>query len=394
MAATRKKAPARKKGEPAAAPVEPAPQERQVEETETALVRIDAPATALEAWSGAAERAVAIKRERDRIIKDVLEADTHYGVIPGTKKPTLLKAGAEAINDALNLAPVYTELQHQFVKGGHLIVRYRCELFLRGSDVLVASGIGSCSTYENKYRWRQQDRTCPECGQPAIIKGKAEYGGGWVCFHRKGGCGAKYPDGDRSIEGQTVGRVENPDLADTWNTVAKMGQKRALVAATLNLGFSSVFTQDIEDNPPAAETAPSGGRRPPSNGQRAPAAAGEAPDPRGGRRMKARFAGQCALCTQPIMKGEDIIYWKEGSDGKAAHPACYNANAAGQVVRESAVKRMEREKEARKGAKQRAAQESAPPPMAPPPGVAPPYEEADYNELPPEGAAIDDGLPF
>jgi len=38
-------------------------------------------------------------------------------------------------------------------------------------------------------------QTCPECGQAAIIKGKAEYGGGYLCWKKKGGCGAKFPDG-------------------------------------------------------------------------------------------------------------------------------------------------------------------------------------------------------
>lgn len=37
-----------------------------------------------------------------------------------------------------------------------------------------------------------QDKTCPKCGAAAIIKGKEEYGGGWVCFKKKGGCGAKF----------------------------------------------------------------------------------------------------------------------------------------------------------------------------------------------------------
>lgn len=37
-------------------------------------------------------------------------------------------------------------------------------------------------------------RPCPSCGQDAIIKGKAEFGGGLVCFKKKGGCGAKWKD--------------------------------------------------------------------------------------------------------------------------------------------------------------------------------------------------------
>jgi len=35
---------------------------------------------------------------------------------------------------------------------------------------------------------------CPECAVPAIIKGKEEYGGGWLCYKKKGGCGAKFKD--------------------------------------------------------------------------------------------------------------------------------------------------------------------------------------------------------
>lgn len=38
-------------------------------------------------------------------------------------------------------------------------------------------------------------RACPECGESAIIKGKAEYGGGWVCWKKRGGCGATFPEG-------------------------------------------------------------------------------------------------------------------------------------------------------------------------------------------------------
>lgn len=35
---------------------------------------------------------------------------------------------------------------------------------------------------------------CPTCGANAIIKGKEEYGGGWLCFKKKGGCGDKFTD--------------------------------------------------------------------------------------------------------------------------------------------------------------------------------------------------------
>ena len=33
---------------------------------------------------------------------------------------------------------------------------------------------------------------CPKCGAAAIIESKPEYGGGYVCWEKKGGCGAKF----------------------------------------------------------------------------------------------------------------------------------------------------------------------------------------------------------
>ncbi len=91
-------------------------------------------------------------------------------------------------------------------------------------------------------------RACPNCGKPAIIKGKAEYGGGWVCFKKKGGCGSTFPDNAPEITGQEVGQIKNPDIADQTNTILKMAQKRAFVAATLiATNTSDYFTQDMED---------------------------------------------------------------------------------------------------------------------------------------------------
>lgn len=37
-------------------------------------------------------------------------------------------------------------------------------------------------------------RKCPVCGEETVIKGKKEYGGGYVCWKAKGGCGATFAD--------------------------------------------------------------------------------------------------------------------------------------------------------------------------------------------------------
>jgi hypothetical protein len=123
---------------------------------------------------------------------------------------------------------------------------YRC--ILKRGDRIVTSGMGCCSSYESRYRWRESSRKCPQCGKEAIIRGKEEYGGGWLCFKKKGGCGYKFMDSDPSIVSQETGKVLNSDPADLKNTIMKMAKKRAKIDATLAAtGSSGIFTQDMED---------------------------------------------------------------------------------------------------------------------------------------------------
>ncbi|HEY0078446.1 MAG TPA: hypothetical protein VGB73_07345 [Pyrinomonadaceae bacterium] len=192
-------------------------------------------------------------------VSRVLRRDVDYGMIPGTEKLTLLKPGAEKLTTFFGLSTRFQLLERieDWTGEEHncepfFYYLYRCQLY-RG-DLLVAEADGSCNSREAKYRYREAQRICPDCGQSAIIKGKEEYGGGWLCFKKKGGCGAKFPVGDVSIENQQVGRVPNPEIADQVNTIQKMSQKRALIAATLlAVNASEFFTQDVEDMhiPPA-----------------------------------------------------------------------------------------------------------------------------------------------
>jgi hypothetical protein len=183
----------------------------------------------------------------------VLRRDVDYGQIPGTDKLTLLKPGAEKLTTFFGLSTRFQVIERieDWTGARHdgepfFYYLYRCQL--NRGDLLVAEADASCNSRETKYRYREAQRTCPSCGQAAIIKGKEEYGGGWICFKKKGGCGAKYASGDASIESQTVGRIFNPDIADQVNTIQKMSQKRALVAATLlAVNASEFFTQDVED---------------------------------------------------------------------------------------------------------------------------------------------------
>jgi len=199
-------------------------------------------------WSGAATRALEARGVRERIAREVLREGIDYGAAwTGAPKPTLLKPGSERILDALELRCEFEELRaiESFVES-LFFYRYRANLYTRATGVLVATGIGSCSTYESKYRWRKGRRECPTCGSDAVIRSKQEYGGGWYCFPKRGGCGARFAVGTAALE-EAADRVPNEDVLDAVNTVDKIAQKRAQVAAALALGFSEFFTQDLED---------------------------------------------------------------------------------------------------------------------------------------------------
>lgn len=182
----------------------------------------------------------------------VMKEGKDFGAVPGTDKPTLLKPGAEKLSSLFELYPVFHLADKVLDWERDLyFYQYECSLINRKSGEIWGTGLGSCNSRESKYQYRKAERTCPKCGKASIIKGKKEYGGGWLCWTKKDGCGAKFPEGDQSIEGQVVGRIINPDIPDLLNTIDKMAQKRALVAAALiACNASEFFTQDVEDMGP------------------------------------------------------------------------------------------------------------------------------------------------
>jgi hypothetical protein len=172
-----------------------------------------------------------------------------FGVIPGAgTRKVLYKSGAEKLSEIYGMADRYTILSKiENFNDGLFAYTIQCELYRKTDEMFVGTGLGSCSTFESRYRWRQGERVCPTCGKAAIIRGKAEYGGGWLCFKKKDGCGAKFAETDQKIVSQSVGRVENPDIIDQANTVLKMAKKRAKVDAVIAVTRSSgLFTQDVE----------------------------------------------------------------------------------------------------------------------------------------------------
>ncbi len=201
------------------------------------------------------------------VMRSVMTEGEHYGTIPGCgDKKTLLQPGAQKLTMTFRLAPSY-EIQETDLERGHKEFRAICTLRSTGG-AFVGQGVGCCSSMESKYRYRGGARKCPECGKEAIIMGKqfkpTDPPPGWLCWKKKGGCGATWPAGDPRIENQSIEKVENENPADTFNTVLKMAKKRAFVDATITAtAASDIFTQDVGDdeNPEPPSQPPPGPRR-------------------------------------------------------------------------------------------------------------------------------------
>lgn len=137
------------------------------------------------------QRQVQAITDFQELVHSQFRQDHDFGVIPGTKKPTLLKPGAERL---LMLLGVTSEFQvidqtRDFENG---FFQYLVKCIVKKDDNQITVGLGSCNTRERKYI--------------------------------------------------------DQDPYTTDNTVLKMAKKRALIDAALMVGaLSDIFTQDIED---------------------------------------------------------------------------------------------------------------------------------------------------
>jgi hypothetical protein len=191
-----------------------------------------------------------------QVMGSVMKDGEHYGIIPGTAKAdgsgkkSLLKSGAEKLCFVFGLSNKL-EIQVDNLPGLHREYRIICNLFDRGGN-LRGQGVGSASTMESKHRYRgAAGKACPKCGAMACKASKKEYGGGYYCDQKGGGCGwqtkANTPEA-KALDQFAAVRQENTDPADQYNTVLKMAKKRALVDAVLTAtAASDIFAQDLED---------------------------------------------------------------------------------------------------------------------------------------------------
>jgi len=153
------------------------------------------------------------------VMRAVMKPEVHYGVIPGTDKPTLYKQGAEVLCMAFRVADSY---QVEDLSTADT-VRYRvtCSGVHQVNGLVLGTGMGEASSGEEKYKWRKAwdeefDAT------PANLR--------------------------RIKSGKYKTKQVRTEPADLANTILKMANKRAKIAMTINVtACGDMFGQDLED---------------------------------------------------------------------------------------------------------------------------------------------------
>lgn len=193
---------------------------------------------AVQQHAGQIADVISMKATVQDVLKSQMQEDVHYGKIPGTgDKPTLLKAGAEMLRMVFNMSTICeaSDVTVDTDDKGHKTYEI-CMHILNKDGIKVATGLGTCSTLESKYKYRSQltDRKVP-----------SEY---WESRDKALLGGSQYSP--KKVKGVWLisERVEHDNPADYYNTVKKMAKKRAMADGILTATCSSdLFTQDLED---------------------------------------------------------------------------------------------------------------------------------------------------
>lgn len=213
---------------------------------------------------------------------DIMRDGVDYGKVPGVAKPSLMKPGAEKLTAFFGLSPRFileqsiedwTGAEH----GGEPLFYYRYRCILTRDGITHGEGEGSANSWETKYRYRWvsesdvpsgvdtkrlQSRQSSAFEYEFALKRRetsGRYGkpqGYWDHFEAEISAN-RARKVEKEVNGRpavgweiasVVYRIPNAEICDQINTLQKMAQKRALIAATLiACNASEYFTQDLED---------------------------------------------------------------------------------------------------------------------------------------------------
>jgi hypothetical protein len=179
-----------------------------------------------------------------------------FGKVPGIPRPMCFEPGLELIMRYFQLkrGPTYKEeipldnivMDNGKVITGHIKVK-AWTVVLNGETGLPVYVLeGSASTKETKHRFRGGGVKCPACGEKIRESVKNKTTNHYYCWKEKGGCGANYDKGDKTIEDQPTGMWENENPIDQQPTVEEMAVIRALRKIIKFTGMSRYFIENPE----------------------------------------------------------------------------------------------------------------------------------------------------
>ncbi len=195
-----------------------------------------------------------------QVLKTVMKQGVDYDKVFGSSNAQmLLKPGAEKITSMFQIS-VTPEVEFVEVDDG---IKYTCVVKCHSrSGVYLGSGVGVCSSLEEKYKWRKAvnknefDDTPPDRRRVKYYKPQP---------------GQRGPN--------EVNQVRQ-DPADLENTILKMAKKRALVDAVLTVTAASDIFEVPDGDPTTQDTNPAASAppKPQPNKSTKPAAPAADPD--------------------------------------------------------------------------------------------------------------------
>lgn len=194
------------------------------------------------------------------LMRQAMKEGLHFGVQPGTTKKVLFLPGAEKLRMLFRLDVKDYVIEKEW-DGDHLTVTVRTYFTRFGEEEIAGVGIGMCTTMESKYRYRtaqgedtgamppkaywdlrNKAKTATEKERQEMFKQAQALIGG------PGHSVKKNDAGHWSIFKSGEAKVENPNLADTYNTVIKMAKKRSYVdGIRMITAASDIFDVDLKE---------------------------------------------------------------------------------------------------------------------------------------------------
>ncbi|MCW5893323.1 MAG: hypothetical protein KIT14_22645 [bacterium] len=199
-------------------------------------------------------------------LKEFVRRHLRYGLgkdygppFPGSKAIQLYTDGADKLCNFFRVYPRprnITRVEQWGLNGEKAFLHFEDEIDLvsLATGRVVSIGIGSCNSLEEQFRYRKDERTCPECNEPAIIRSKypdrVTGEKGWYCNRNKGGCGAQFEATDKSVADQDCGRVENPNIPEEHHNIRRKSVKRGKVHAVVQMSSALGLLMEVGEETP------------------------------------------------------------------------------------------------------------------------------------------------